>query len=1255
MKKNITRRLAYLFVFSVLLTGAASVSAADAPALTSEQSAAVQNLTPAQQGAVLQELGKTGGQLTPGAVDALSGRPEFQGLSPAEVSKGKELLQQQEAAKQDEAKKEAKKPKEPDNSAEKPKDTLKKVDEPEAKAPAVKRTIGDLPRGETLFERAQATGKYQDISLDLKPFGYDFFRDAAIKVVTDSKNIPIPLKYIVGPGDEIRITMWGRANANYNLTVDRDGKISIPTIGPLAVAGMTFEQMSGYLIKQAEQITGTNVDISMGSLRTMQVFILGDVRRPGAYTIGSFATITDALLMAGGPTEIGSMRNIQLKRKDKVIQTFDLYDLLLKGDKSHDVIMQAGDIVFVPVIGPYVGVAGNVKRPALYELKKNFSLEYLFELAGGIIPTAYTQQIQIERTIKNEKKIVIDIDDKSLAQTKSITLQDADLIKIFSIVDKDVNVVYLNGNVKKGGKYALTPGMRIRDILRDETELLPETHFNYALIKRFQSQGKETKLIPFNLGDLLLKHDPAANLELQAQDSIYIFSKWFFQDKPTFTISGEVRKSGQFDLAENFKVKDAILTAGDLTKNAYLKKGEIVRVNKKKEYQTIYFDVAKALADDPDENILIRDEDGIIIHSLYEEKWKEAVEIAGEVKNPGEYQLTEKLRVSDLIFKAGGQTRNTLLDEAELYRTDWKTKEVTLQKINLRKALQNDIGDNLELKDLDRLIVHSIWETVFKKNVSVVGEVKKPGTYEFGEKMTVRDLVFAAGGQTQETLLDEAELYRTDWKTKEVTLKKVNLGKALNKEPTDNVELRDLDRLIVHSIWEKAYKLNVTVAGEVKKPGTYEFGETMTVRDLVFTAGGQTRDTLLTEAELYRTDWKTKEVTLKTINLDMALKGVAAHNLVLEDLDRLVVHSIWETVYKKSVTIEGDILKPGAYPLADNMMVRDLIFAAGNFLESASPEDGEISSQVIDQKNQAVIVHRKINLIKALAGDPEHNVILKPYDRLFIKRIPDWRPENYVTLGGEIMFPGRYLIKKGEKLSALIERAGGFKEEAYLRGAMFTRVRVRELQQQGLIDMADRMERELLSASAGDVSTAISTEEVEAKKVELLQKQKFIESLRKLKATGRMTIYLTHQRLLKGKENDIALEEGDSLFVPQKNNVVNVAGAVMAQGTYLYSYKQDYDDYINQTGGYSRYADKDNVFVMKVDGSARKLSRSFFDFGSSHTVTTQFGERIRAIEPGDIIVVPEKTERIAWLREIRDITQILMNIAVAAGVAINLF
>ncbi|MEK7827020.1 MAG: SLBB domain-containing protein, partial [Thermodesulfobacteriota bacterium] len=339
----------------------------------------------------------------------------------------------------------------------------------------------------------------------------------------------------------------------------------------------------------------------------------------------------------------------------------------------------------------------------------------------------------------------------------------------------------------------------------------------------------ETTLVPFSLGNLLLRNDPTSNLELQPQDSIYIFNKWFFWDKPYFTVSGEVRTSGRFELAENYKVKDAILTAGDLTKDAFLKKGEIIRVNKKKEYQTLYFDVTKAMSGDPAENLPIRDEDQIIIHSLYEEQWKESVTVAGEVKSPGDYLLTDRMQVSDLIFKAGGQTRDTLLDQTELYRTDWKTKEVTLKKINLDKAMAGD--------------------------------------------------------------------------------------------PAENLELQDLDRLIVHSIWEK--------------------------------------------------------------------------------------------VYKKSVTIEGDVLKPGTYPLADNMKVRDLIFAAGNVLESASLGDAEISSQVIGRNNQAGIVHQKINLGKAMAGDPAHNINLKSYDRLFIQRIPDWRPEKFVTMMGEIKFPGRYMISKG--------------------------------------------------------------------------------------------------------------------------------------------------------------------------------------------------------------------------------------------------
>ncbi|MCK9197447.1 MAG: SLBB domain-containing protein [Syntrophales bacterium] len=936
--------------------------------MTPQQADALQKLSPIQQQVIQQELGKTGGQLTPQAVEALKGRPEFKGVSPDDVVKGKQLLEQNEKAPEKEAEK---------KESEKGDKKIEKKETPWGE----KTVIGGETRDDSLFERSRTIGKYQGISLKLSLFGTDFFRDAAVRVVTDQKDIPVPLKYVVGPGDEVKILLWGRLNAQYNLTVDRNGKITVPQMGPMFVAGMTFEDMSKYLVKQAEQIVGTNIDISMGALKTISIFVLGDVRRPGAYTIGSFATITDALLAAGGPSDIGTMRRIQLKRKDKLLTTFDLYDLLMKGDKSHDMVLQAGDIVFVPVTGALVGIAGNIKRPAIYELKDYHDLEHLIDYAGGIIPTAYTQQIQVERIIRGEKQVIVDINDKNLEKAIHVKIQDADLVKVFSIVDVNVNVVYLNGNIKRPGKYEFRTGMTIKDLLGKPEDYLPETYFDYALVVRMKPPSSETSLLPFNLGKMLFHGDQANNIALQPQDRVFIFSKWFFKDKPSFTISGEVRKGGQFDLADNCRIKDAILAAGDLTKDASLKKGEIIRTSDKREYQTIYFDVGKAASGDSQENILLQDE------------------------------------------------------------------------------------------------------------------------------------------------------------------------------------------------------------------------------------------------------------------------------------DQIVIHSVWEEQYKKSVSIDGEVLKPGIYPYTEDLTVKELVFRAGNVRESAYLDEAEIVCQVVENGKIAKYLIKNFNLRKALAGDPADNLKLKPYDRIMIKGITDWRREEFVTVSGEVKFPGRYAVRKDEKISSLIERVGGYTSEAYLRGVVFKRESVRVMQQEGLTETAKRLERELLAQSALRVSTSLSAEEVAAKQAEIVQKKKLIETMKQLKATGRMTIRLANQRLLKGSEYDIELDDGDTLYIPPRSSVVNVLGAVMSQGSYIFLDKFDYKDYISMSGGYSNYSYESETFVLKTDGSARKLYKGAFSWNdkSDRWEMSAFGQDIPAIEPGDTIVVPEKLEGIAWLREIRDITQILMNTAVVAGVVIKLF
>ncbi len=369
--------------------------------------------------------------------------------------------------------------------------------------------------------------------------------------------------------------------------------------------------------------------------------------------------------------------------------------------------------------------------------------------------------------------------------------------------------------------------------------------------------------------------------------------------------------------------------------------------------------------------------------------------------------------------------------------------------------------------------------------------------------------------------------------------------------------------------------------------------ENSRVKDVILEAGGLTKDASLQKGEIFRTD-ENGRITQIYFNVDLAMAEDPEENVLLQDRDRIVIHSIWEKKNKQTVSVEGDVNNPGQYPLTRDMHISDLVFAAGNVLESAYLEEAEISSYIIDKGKSVKVDYKTINLLSAMEKDPLHNLVLKPYDRVFVKRIPEWQEKRFVTISGEVNFPGKYIIKKGERLVSLIERAGGYTDKAYLRGAIFTRESIRELQEKSLVDMIERLERELLTEGSMQVSAALSTEEIEAKKVELEQRQKFITSLKKLKANGRMSIRLAHLRLLKGSEYDIELEEEDKLHIPAKNSVVNVTGAVMSRGSFVYSGQLDYKDYLQMAGGYTKYADEDNVYVLKVDGTAMKISRGLF-------------------------------------------------------------
>lgn len=931
--------------------------------------------------------------------------------------------------------------------------------------------VEEAEKVKTLFDRYVEGYSPIEFTGGLLPFGYNVFANASVKKYR--RGMPVPGDYLVGPGDDVDIFMWGRVNGRYELTVSRDGAIFIPDVGPFTVAGLTFDEMKGLLKKKVGGIIGTEINVTMGRLRSIQVFVLGEVKNPGPYTVTAMSTITDGVIAAGGPSGIGTLRNVMLKRGGRDIAAMDFYDLFLGGDKSKDMTLRDGDVVFVPTVGPLVGVVGNVRRPAVYELKGSTDLATVLKLAGGVIPTAYTQKMQVERVEGNSRRIVVDVNADGSALS-GFTLQDADLVKVFSIYDKDMNAVYVEGNVKRPGKVELKEGMMLSDVIRGPDDLLDESYLDYGLIKRFERPGGELKLVPFNPG-ALFQGQPGEDIELMPKDTIHIFSSWLFRDRPRAYIEGEVRTHTSVDLP-------ALPSGVDLV----------------------------------------------------------------------------------------------VLQEA---------------KVNF------DSGR---------------------------------GALSFSGIMTQNE---------REALLKLVKVTKPGYAPPVSGKKRQSVRKA--QRPPEEIFREAVNKLYIES----------------NRKGEVDIEKGLRVKDLVLAVGGLTKEASYGQGEIYRTDRRTHKVTLVTFALDGAMRGDASDNLLLHDLDRVVIHSLYETGPKHFVSVKGEVNKPGEYQYASNMTVSDLIFTAGSTLESAYLEEAELVRRRSGNASAPVTV-RKIDLAKAMAKDPEQNIALEPDDTLFIKRIPDWGEESTITLTGEVRFPGKYIIKKGERLSDVIERAGGFTSTAYLKGAVFTRESVRKLQQANLEDAIDRLEKSMISEAAATIEKSVSMEAAQQAKAASEQKKQLIEKMRETKALGRVVVKLTKAEELKGSPYDILLEDGDTLNVPWRYSVLNVAGAVVNPASFIYDPSVNVNEYIKKSGGSTDFADMDKAYVIKVDGSALSAGNlkhwKLVDW-NEQTRSWDFGSAYSTLDPGDTIVVPEKTDRIAWLREAKDLTQILYQIAVTAGVVLVAF
>jgi protein involved in polysaccharide export with SLBB domain len=670
----------------------------------------------------------------------------------------------------------------------------------QAPQPGQPQTGIEAPKAEPIGEQAEALSDMERQAsmngLNVAYFGYNFFRKPPSSFLPVT-SIPVGPDYLIGPGDTIRIIIWGSVQGEYSVTVDRNGQIQIPKIGVVQVSSLTFKQLREVLDREfSRQFNNFQMNVTLDNLRTIRVYVVGQARSPGSYEVSSLSTLINAIFTSGGPNKTGSLRNIEVRRGGRVIIHFDLYDLLLRGDKSKDIRLMPEDVIFIPVAAERVGIGGPVKVPAIYELKRERTLTDMIRLAGGLEPVTFKSRVQILR-IKDRKEMILIEDDMEkflTGQLPDVILSDGDLIKVFPVPSSDIKMV----------------------------------------------------------------------------------------------------------------------------------------------------------------------------------------RITGAVQNPGSFGYRAGMRLKDLILFAGGFVMQTNLDEAEITRV--------------------------------------------------------------------------------------------------------------------------------------------------------------------------------------------------------------------------------------TVTPQG--------PQTDRIYV---------------------------------------SLRRALAGNPRDNILLKPNDYLFVRNVPDWDLYKTVMLAGEVRFPGTYAIKKGETLSSLLARSGGFSDTAYALGTVFIRPSVKAIQKQQLDLALNRMEAQAAAIAAEKTAGALDDKDAKQAGAFYQQQQKIIAKMRTVEPLGRVVIRLDDPERLRGTPNDIGLQEGDQITVPPIQQTVNVVGAVFNPTALVYTKQRTVQEYITMAGGLTNIGDEKEVYIVKVNGSA--VSRSGFNFLGSGWDGTKYsysfgGMKSLRLDPGDTIVVPEQVEKIAWLKEIKDIATIIGQIALTAGVVL---
>jgi len=597
-------------------------------------------------------------------------------------------------------------------------------------------------------------------------FGTDIFQDG----LRDLRNIPMDLPvgpdYVVGPGDSLSIDLWGGVSTKLVRVVDRQGRVTLPEAGPLLVSGRSLGEVQ-QAVQQAigTQYRDTSADVSVSRLRTVRVYVVGEVEQPGAYDISSLSTALNALVAAGGATPRGSLRSLKHMRGRQELEVIDAYDLLLHGVTPDAKRLENGDTLLVPPAGAQVTVTGMVRRPAIYELHGETSVADVLELAGGILPAAALRHVEVQRLEAHEKRTMLSLDlspdNSTPSQLASFKIQDGDEIHIFPIAPYNQDTIYLQGHVLRPGRYSYRDGMKLTDLIASYKEILPEPAAHYAEIVRLNPPDFHPSVVSFDLAAAM--KDPSIAPQLQPLDTVRIFSRFDFESAPTVSVAGEVHSPGTYKTSGQASLRDAVYLAGGLKPDAERDTAQLFRVNPDGSSKIFSVDLGAALNGSAADNILLQPRDMLLIHKNTARVEPGTVEITGEVAKPGRYPYTQNMHAADLIRAAGGLKRSADASMADLTRYAASGGSSEQLRISLASLQNGNASEDVPLRSGDVLAIRQVpgWSDI-GASVRVSGEVVHPSTYGIRPGERLSSVLERAGGYSNQAYPYGAVLMRRE-------------------------------------------------------------------------------------------------------------------------------------------------------------------------------------------------------------------------------------------------------------------------------------------------------------------------------------------------------------------------------------------------------------------------------------------------------------------------------------------------------------